>query len=61
MPEEDKDEENKASVICVDESTLIQLTKRLEKSLLALQEDIKELKRHVKSASGRKRFKKTNE
>jgi len=60
MPEEDKEKEDETSVICIEESTLIQLTRKLEQNLLALQENIKELKRLVKGASGRKRYRNTN-
>jgi len=45
-------------VICIDGSTLIQLTKQLEQNLLALQANIKELKKHVISACGKKRYEK---
>lgn len=50
------DIEDENPVICIDEATLIQLTKKLEQNLLALQENIKELKRHVTTACGRKRY-----
>jgi len=48
--------EDKTPVICIDELTLILLTKKLEQNLLDLQENIKELRKYVVAACGRKRY-----
>jgi hypothetical protein len=51
-------QKDETSAICIDASTLIELTKQLEQNLSALQANIKELKKLVKGACGKRQYEK---